>query len=56
MRTFRDIEELCKQELEEELIEERKEILKERLRELKEAKKAISALEKQYKELLEEEI
>ena len=56
MTTFRELEDQVKQELEDEVIEEKKEILKERLRELREARKTIWEMEKQYGELLEKDI
>ena len=56
MKTFKDIEKQAKSELTEELIEEKKELLKERIREIRSSKRVLNKLEKQYTELLETEI
>lgn len=56
MKTFKDIEVLAKTELEEEAIAEKKELLKERLREIRSAKKTLAKLEKQYQELLDKDL
>ena len=52
MATFRELEAVAKAELQDELIAEKKELLKERIQELHRAKKLLTKLEKQYEELL----
>jgi len=56
MKTFKDIEKQAKSELTEELIEEKKELLKERIREIRSSRKVLNLLEKKYQELLDTEI
>ena len=52
----RELEEVAKKELQDELIGKKKELLKERIREIRKAKKVLVTLERQYQELLGEEI
>ena len=56
MKTFKDLEETARAELEEEEIQKKTDLLKERIRELKEAEKTLKALKKQYEFLLEKDI
>jgi len=55
-KTFKDIEEQAEQELEYESIEHKKRLLKERIREVRTARKVLNKLEKQYQELLDKEL
>ena len=54
--TFKDIEEQAKNELLEEHIEEKKEILKERIREIEHCERTLKSLKTQYRALLDKEI
>ena len=56
MKTFKDIEKQAKSELTEELIEAKKELLKERIREIRSSKRVLNKLEEKYQELLDTEI
>lgn len=53
---IRDLVEQAKQELVEENIAEKKELLKERLREITESEKVLADLKGQYQELLDTEV
>ena len=53
---FRELEELAKKELQDELIAEKKSLLKERLREIQDAQKVLAALKKKYQELLDKDV
>jgi hypothetical protein len=53
---FRELEEQAKKELQDEMIFQKKELLKERLREIKDAQKVLAALRKQYQEFLDRDI
>ena len=55
-KTYRDIEGIAKQELLEEAVEEKKEEIKYRLREVRYARKILAELERQYQSLLNESI
>lgn len=52
---FKEIEELVKKELLEEDIAKKKELLKERLREIRDVRRILARLEKQYQEFLDQE-
>jgi len=56
MQKYKDLEEIAKAELNDELMSERKDVLKERIKEIKIARKSLAALEVQYQELLERDI
>lgn len=56
MRTFRELEKVAKEELITEDVELGKEIIKERLREIREAKKTLKKMEAQYEELLNKKV
>ncbi len=53
---FRELEERAKKELQEENIAEKKDLLKERLRELAECEECLAKLKKQYQRLLDENV
>ena len=55
-KTYRDIEEIAKQELLEEAIEKKKVMLKSRIQEVRSARKILAELERQYQSLLDESI
>ena len=53
---IRELEQQAKEELQEENLAEKKELLKERIQEIREARKVLDRLEEQYQELLEQDI
>ena len=56
MGTLRDLELVAKKELINEDAELGKEIIKERLKEIRDAKKTLAKMEKQYQELLDKKL
>lgn len=56
MKKFKDIEKLAKKDLVEEEVTLKKEVIKERLREIAISEKVLRKLKKQYKELLNKRI
>lgn len=56
MEKFKDMVDVAEKELQEEDLEGKKEYLKERIREIQEARKTLKQLENQYSELLEKGI
>lgn len=56
MKTFRELEKVAKEELITEDVELGKGIIKERLREIREAKKTLKKMEGQYEELLNKKL
>ena len=56
LKTLLDLERQAKNELKEEAIVEKKELIKERIREIHEAKRAVSLLIENYKKLLNRRI
>ena len=56
MTKMKDLVEQAKKELTEENIAEKKELLKERIQEIKRARLVLATLEERYQELLEQDI
>ena len=55
-KTYRDIDEIAKQELLAEAVEEKKALLKSRIQEVRYARKVLAKLEEEYQSLLNESI
>lgn len=53
---LRDLEQAVRAELMQEEVDIAKEVIKERLREIRQAKKIVAKLEKQYQELLDRDV